>query len=334
MVRNKLVDCLKGYSCLLVVFGHVILGIQNMGKVSIPGFAPYLKDFIWTFHVPLFLFLSGYVYRITGEWKGKKTRWQFILHKALNLGVPYLVFSVLYILINEMIPGTNFSHSTREILFLWKTPVAHFWFLRTLFLLFVMYALLSRFLSNLWITLILTVLSCVHMLLPGLPFPLGSIIAWAFAFGFGVCLISLDRFRFSGVQAAAVIAGHFALECVCLSTGISGLPVIVEIERAAGIIASITLVSLLVKNASIEKFLLFINRYSFPIYLMHTIFTAGARILMEKAGLHSYWVHVAAGMLVGLTIPILAAVIMEKTKWMNFVLYPSQTIKQLKKKRA
>lgn len=31
MKRNETVDCLKGYACFLVLFGHVILGIRNMG---------------------------------------------------------------------------------------------------------------------------------------------------------------------------------------------------------------------------------------------------------------------------------------------------------------
>ena len=319
---------------MLVVFGHVIFGIQNMGGISQPQFAPYLKDFIWTYHVPLFMFLSGFVYRITGEWKSKKTRWQFIVYKLVNLGVPYIVFSVLYVLINSKISDTNTSYSMQDLLYLWKTPVAQYWFLRTLFILFVIYALCSRFLSNIWITIILTVLSCVHLLFPEIHIPLGNVFNWAFAFGFGACLASLDKFCFSGFRAAAVIMGHLALEAVCLLTGISGLPVIVEIERAAGIIASITLVTLLVRNAGIRKFLLYISRYSFPIYLLHTFFTAGARILLQKAGIHSYTLHVTIGTLLGIVLPLLIAIIMEKTGWMNIVLYPSHTLKKLKQKHA
>ncbi|MBR0408805.1 MAG: acyltransferase [Clostridia bacterium] len=335
MARNKLADSLKGYSCLLVVFGHVIFGIQNMGGVAQPWFASFLKDFIWSFHVALFMFLSGFVYRITGEWKSKKTRWQFILHKALNLGVPYVVFSILYIVINNLIPGTNFSHSLKDILYLWKSPIAQYWFLRTLFCLFVLYTLGSHVLSNVWITVILTALSCAHMLFPELPsFSLGNIISWAFAFGFGACLTSLDSFRFTGARAAAVIAGHVALEAVSLLTGISGMPVVVEIERAAGIIASITLVSLLVQKAPAERFLLFICRYNFPIYLMHTVITAGIRIVLLRVGVHSYAVHVALGMLLGVALPIAAAKVMDKMVWPNLVLYPTQTFKKLKKKRG
>lgn len=56
--RDKLVDCLRGYACLLVVFGHVIMGIRKWG--GIPTFEYPLEKFIWTFHVSLFFFLSGY----------------------------------------------------------------------------------------------------------------------------------------------------------------------------------------------------------------------------------------------------------------------------------
>ena len=71
MKRDKLVDCLKGYACFLVVFGHVIMGIRNAGIVC-PAYSEKLEMFIWSFHVALFFFLSGYVYNITGEWRRKK----------------------------------------------------------------------------------------------------------------------------------------------------------------------------------------------------------------------------------------------------------------------
>ena len=83
-----------------------------------------------------------------------------------------------------------------------------------------------------------------------------------------------------------------------------------------------------------ERFLLYVSRYSFPIYLMHTFFTAGIRIVLQKVGIHSYGVHVAVGILVGVALPVLIAMIMEKTVWLNIVLYPSQTLKKLKQKRA
>ena len=92
MERNVLVDRLKGYACFLVLFGHVIRGIRS-AAIPIPSFFEGMELFIWSFHVALFLFLSGVVYTLTGEWKRQKTKGKFILHKLLSLGVPYVVDS-------------------------------------------------------------------------------------------------------------------------------------------------------------------------------------------------------------------------------------------------
>ena len=73
MERNFLVDKLKGYACFLVLFGHVIMGIRVAG-IDIPDFFWGTEKFIWSFHVNLFMFLSGVVYKMTGEWKSKKPK--------------------------------------------------------------------------------------------------------------------------------------------------------------------------------------------------------------------------------------------------------------------
>ena len=64
MERNVLVDRLKGYACFLVLLGHVIMGIRLAG-MDIPEFFWGMEKFIWSFHVELFLFLSGVVYKVS-----------------------------------------------------------------------------------------------------------------------------------------------------------------------------------------------------------------------------------------------------------------------------
>ena len=124
MGRNILVDKLKGYACFLVLFGHVIMGVRIAG-IDIPDTFFVMEKFIWSFHVALFMFLSGVVYKLTGEWKGKKTKISFITHKLITLGIPYVVFSVIYILINSLVGQTNTQSSVRDILFIWKIGRAH-----------------------------------------------------------------------------------------------------------------------------------------------------------------------------------------------------------------
>ena len=76
MKRDKLADALKGYACLLVVLGHVMIGIRTAGG-SIPFFAETAETFIWSFHIDLFMFLSGYVYSVTGASKARAENLNF-----------------------------------------------------------------------------------------------------------------------------------------------------------------------------------------------------------------------------------------------------------------
>jgi fucose 4-O-acetylase-like acetyltransferase len=60
------------------------------------------------------------VYKETGEWRAKKTKYKFILHKLLNLGVPYFAFSAIYITINSFVGEANTNSSITDIIYIWK----------------------------------------------------------------------------------------------------------------------------------------------------------------------------------------------------------------------
>lgn len=81
-----------------------------------------------------------------------------------------------------------------------------------------------------------------------------------------------------------------------------------------GIVTSIVAVSLLDKCDCVEKCMLVLSRYSFPIYLLHTIFTAGFRIVLLKIGVSNYLLHVLLGIIVGIRIPIIGMNIIKNCK--------------------
>ena len=56
-LRISYIDQLKGIAILLVVLGHVI-GYNNCED-------SFLWRFIYSFHMPLFMFISGYVAQMT-----------------------------------------------------------------------------------------------------------------------------------------------------------------------------------------------------------------------------------------------------------------------------
>ncbi len=327
MGRNVLVDRLKGYACFLVLFGHVIRGIRTAG-VDIPSFFFGMEMFIWSFHVALFLFLSGVVYRLTGEWKRHKTKGAFILNKLLSLGVPYIVFSSVYIFINSIVGSANTQSSLRDILLIWKAPVAQYWYLYALFFLFCIWCALSGILKNWQITLLTLVVAYGVPLLGGSLGCFDVVFYSALAFGVGTFV---DFERFPNAKACikwVVVIIHLALGVITLRAGIIESPLVKELMLLFGIYSSILLISMLQKIKPFATFLDFVNKYSFQIYLLHTIFTAGVRIVLLRLGITQWWLHVPVGTVCGLVFSVLASIIARRTGFLDLFFFPTKAFKK------
>ncbi|WP_162779036.1 acyltransferase family protein, partial [Klebsiella pneumoniae] len=58
-MRETWVDYAKGIGIILVVFGHANRGLYSSGIYISPEIYHYLDNVIYSFHMPLFFFLSG-----------------------------------------------------------------------------------------------------------------------------------------------------------------------------------------------------------------------------------------------------------------------------------
>ena len=327
MERNILVDKLKGYACFLVLFGHVIMGIRLAG-IDIPKFFWGAEKFIWSFHVALFMFLSGVVYKVTGEWKNKKTKLGFIKNKLLNLGVPYVVFSTIYILINSFVGQTNTSSSVMDILNIWKTPVAQYWFLYALFFLFCIWTVFSGLLKNWQITVILVLIGYIAPLF-GVTFGSFDVVFHvALPFGIGT-FVDFSKISKAPVWIKCLIVlVHIFVAIAMILLGCIEMPWIKEFMLLFGIYSSIMFISLVQDFKPVSKFLMFMNKYSFQTYLLHTIFTAGVRIVLLKVNVSQWWIHVVAGTICGIAFSVLASVVAKKVKFLDFFFFPTKIIRQ------
>lgn len=125
MENNRLgwIDYSKSICIFLIVVGHV------------PNTPPFLCSFLWTFHVPIFFFISGYLYK---ENVAPKV---FIIKKVKRILLPYIylyLLSVVFLVITKA--DYNFSNIYKmSIGFLWGTNVYPYyanvplWFLISLF---------------------------------------------------------------------------------------------------------------------------------------------------------------------------------------------------------
>lgn len=83
--RISSIDVAKGLGILIVVLGH-ILGESDF----------FLEKLIFSFHMPLFFILSGFVLKISNE----KQKLNDILRSETKLIAAYIFYAVLYIIFN------------------------------------------------------------------------------------------------------------------------------------------------------------------------------------------------------------------------------------------
>lgn len=89
MKRIVWIDTLKGFAILLVVMGHVC-------QMRFPISGKWLADIIYSFHMPLFLFLSGLFARKAIEAADNRQVKGYIIKKARQLLVPFAVWMILW----------------------------------------------------------------------------------------------------------------------------------------------------------------------------------------------------------------------------------------------
>lgn len=134
------ISVLQGLSMLFVVVGHV-----QHDERCFP-WEGFLQSVIYRFHMPLFMFTSGYLFHLTSHRKGKGFG-TVLKDKFRRLVVPYLAFSLATIPLkvaaaSYMRRGADFSVQQILDAFVWLTnmPLGEMWFVNALFLLFLLFA--------------------------------------------------------------------------------------------------------------------------------------------------------------------------------------------------
>lgn len=129
MERDKKIDVLKGIAIYLVVMGHVIAWFFKDFSANsnlLPTNTMALWNFIYSFHMPLFVFLSGYVF--------------------MNPQKRYSIKHIAKRCVTYMIPFTTMG----VLLYCWRGgKLDNYWYFRSLvefsLLLFVIYTGVTKF---------------------------------------------------------------------------------------------------------------------------------------------------------------------------------------------
>lgn len=137
--RRLDLDRAKGLGILLVVIGHTI------SKETPPGNDWYelLHYAIYQFHMPFFMYLSGYVVFLTGANRTTSQNWPNLVSKrAYRLLLPFLIFGVVVVagklIASQFIYVDKVPNSVMQavVSMVWNTddsPSASVWYIAVLF---------------------------------------------------------------------------------------------------------------------------------------------------------------------------------------------------------
>lgn len=152
------ISLIKNIALLLVILGHagcIYAGRWQYDVVNkYSNILKYITEYIYSFHMPLFVFVSGYIYSYSKNIKKKYScRKEFIINKLKRLIVPYLITSILFMIPIQMIfdiyKDGEKSYISRVFFetILAKRP-AHLWYLLMLFNIFIIFIFVEKYIKS------------------------------------------------------------------------------------------------------------------------------------------------------------------------------------------
>lgn len=333
VIRIDWPDAAKGVGIVLVVAGHMLGGLID-SDVPITGW-PLREIFvaIYTFHMPLFFILSGLFVakRIERDPVG------FVQGIIRNIYYPYLLWSVIQFTLIYFIgqwantpPGPYLATIVR-IPF---SPLSQFWFLLILAIMHAgTYVLLPRVGAITLVLIGLVMRSLSAIFIPNaVP---QMLLDFFFYYALGVLLgpvgvLDVIRPKLHGRAVLGVISalGLLVMTVQVIIAQSTEAVFYQDHPRLAaallgrigwshlGLGAALAMTAVVIIMAesargSIRVALLYLGRYSLPIYILHVMFVAGSRIILVKIfSVTSIAVLVPVLLIAGIAGPLAAQMIL------------------------
>lgn len=337
--RLPWVDYLKGIAIFLVVYRHVVSGIQLSG-ITVPSAVVTANMIFFSFRMPLFFLLSGL---FIGGSLAKRTTGQLIFTKFENLIYPYLVWGFLQLSIE--IPLSHFTNIHKGLInytYILYQPreVDQLWCLPALFFINVVFLLIkTRFNPRPWIQILFGLI--LYFTSPY--FERYSIISdWMafyvfFAIGNAIAPFffrdSVQRF-FKSPWTLLFVTPPFILTQLFYLNNQDAINSETWQGLIAYLIVSMTgctcmfVLAFQLQRLNILSFLRIIGFHSLYVYVMHVLVASSVRIILRNLfHIHDPLILLSIGLAMAVTIPVMIfnLFIFEGPLWFLFFLKKRKT---------
>ncbi len=351
-IRYSFIDNMKFAACILVALSHFFMSVTaaKIMPYSIEYF--YFVKTLYTFLVPIFFVCSGFLYQNSFKITSINAYKKELPKKLLDLGVPYFVFSTVTLLLKFFFESDVNTKPTE----FWDTllihPTAPYWFLYSLFLMFLFIPCMKSkrgmaiLFSLSFILKIVNVLLLDANLIQGVMYSENVFIRFTvsvfstfselsvwFCLGMALRFFDLDKLKKAAKPAAPVL--------LILALAVS-YPIFVRTyfysQKAVFLIGFMFIVftvfsALIITPEPLNRLSFKFSEYFIPVFVLHTIFSAGIRIILIKFGITSLAAHILGGLVGSFVLPAAVYMLCRKITPLMFFFYPTKTIKLLKGKK-
>lgn len=313
MKRYVEIDIAKGIGIILVILGHALNAEQR--AVDIPN-ATRTFNFIYSFHMPLFILLAGFTLGLS-VYKKKKTT--LIISRLKRLMIPYVVAGLVYFLLKTAI--TKLKHlELPEANNLWKmiigiNPSFSLWFLYVLFILSVLAILIVRKKNICFLVIVSAVITifCSNSLFKDkeILMSLENICRLIFYFFIGIMIATyygkikkwLYKWYLQLISVAVFVVGYilqykikntFLKNTDCLLVAFSAIILTLFISNCLSQI-----------DNKFSKGIKSIGLYSMDIYIIGSLIQPMLKILFGEGEGIKYWVYVVGSTIIVIAVSML-----------------------------
>lgn len=300
MKELKYITLAQIVGCLLVIWGHSYPFVTDLPVVIERG-----KCFIYQFHMPLFIFCSGYLLVYTKQIE-RKSFSEYVDQRAKRLLIPYFVLSLIGVLpkflfssvLNDSLQLDAIS-LTRAFLVPRENIWGHFWFLPMIFFMGVIAFLIEKYLlrgtnkSVAWgiITFVLMICSMIYPPSNGLEwFGINDLAIYGWSYSLGVEVYYLlgdikEKVNIAGWKTAAIciVGGGISL-LISLLKGNNDKPDVLIVC----LMISVILLACIVWNGNIKLNRKSLIAQTYQIFILSWPCQLVVEIIVERI-LHLQW---------------------------------------------
>jgi fucose 4-O-acetylase-like acetyltransferase len=331
--RNHTLDVTKGLGIILVVLGHNWLVLHEEGE---------LFRIIFSFHMPLFFFLSGMFLRNAGTFK------EFAVSRANSLLKPYFATLFFVAIITWLFQAfktkalpPDFLRVIKGIFYATGSTIewVPLWFLPHLFIVSVVAFLILRFVTSIRARIPLAIASLgagVFILNPvDLPWSIDLLpISLSFLLTGYLCRNFVKSMPFNGSHLVLAVAAFSSLhffynETINLNFRHYGNFIVSTLQALLGIYICLSLSSLLTRWKFVSICIAYIGSGSLFILLFHSFFQGKIFNLVTKiTGMPL--LAALTGLIGGLVLPLLFWNLAQRNHRLHMIFLPYQPIQKVR----